>query len=475
MASQALAQPGASCFFLLLLLIPLSAGCSESGGSGGGGTGGGDYQACGPGSGGDNPQPENISGSAGDARIEVTPLDAAADFDNLQWAVDNVAPGGTVKLCAGTFFLGEGSSRKTVVITRGITIEGVTSDDGFETVIRGGGGSEADFPSSESGGTLRIENTNDDNPNVFQGLWLREWTSEAIFITASAGFTLKDSRISHPITTQSGGTLFIHAIWSTGETARGDFTVENNIVEFDNYPYGLPHDEQLMGIFFSNHSDIRIVGNLVQGHDEAFELIRNGYPTGGGDPYPDAVSRPASEIVIANNVLNLTHILPGTWAYNEALLIAANANTSEVRIDNNVITIRGTRMGHALAISGEGFRVRNNIINLEQYEGTSSAGAIMIGMGFTFAAVGTTLGGSLHDSVFESNIFTGSVSGPAILFNDPGDEPNESHGNVIDVGVSLVMLDAEIGLEIAAGVHDNTFAGDFGTVTDYSMGANEFR
>jgi hypothetical protein len=287
---------------------------------------------------------------------------------------------------------------------------------------------------------------------------------------------LKDSRISHPITTQSGGTLFIHAIWSTGEAARGDFTVENNIVELDDYPYGLPHDEQLMGIFFSNHSNIRIVGNLIEGHDEAFEIIRNGYPTGGGDPYADAMSRPAAEIVIANNLLDLTHILPVGWAYNEALLIAANANTSEVRIENNVITVRGTRMGHALAISGEGFRVGNNSINLEPYEGTSSAGAIMIGMGFAFEAVGTTLGGSLNDSVFENNnTFTGLVSGPAILFNDPGDEPNESHGNLIDVGDSLASLDAEIGLEIAVGVHDNRFVGDFGTVTDYSMGANDFQ
>jgi hypothetical protein len=454
-------------------------GCGETNGGGGsggtGGSGGGDYEACGPGSGGDNPQPEHISGSAGDTRIEVTAVDDAADFDNLQWAVDNVARGGTVKLCAGTFFLGEGSSKRTLMITRGITIEGVKSKDGFETVIRGGGGSFADLPSSESGGALHVANTNDENPNVFRGLWLRDWTSEAIFISASAGFTLRDSRISHPITTQSGGTLFIHAIWSTGEAAKGDFTVENNIVEFDDYAYGLPHDEQLMGIFFSNHSNIRIVGNLVNGHDEAFEIIRNGYPTGGGDPYPDAMSRPAAEIVIENNVLDLTQTLPGTWAYNEALLIAANANTSEVRIEDNVITVRGTRMGHAVTVSGEGFQVRNNSINLEQYEGVSSAGAIMIGLGFTFGLVGTTLGGSLTDSVFENNIFTGSASGPAIFFNDPGDEPNESHGNVIDVGDSLIPLDADIGLEIAAGVHDNTFIGDFGTVTDHSMGANDFQ
>ena len=147
MASRAFAQPGTLGVFPLALLVLPIIGCSEAGG-GTGGTGGGDYQVCGPGSGGDNPRPANISGSAGDSRIEVTPLDAVGDFDNLQWAVDNVAPGGTVKLCAGAFFLGEGSSRQTVMVTRGTTVEGVTSGDGFETVIRGGGGgSAADFPS----------------------------------------------------------------------------------------------------------------------------------------------------------------------------------------------------------------------------------------------------------------------------------------------------------------------------------------
>jgi hypothetical protein len=47
-----------------------------------------------------------------------------------------------------------------------------------------------------------------------------------------------------------------------GEAARGDFTVENDIVEFDNYPYGLPHDEQLMGIFFANLTTTRSLATL---------------------------------------------------------------------------------------------------------------------------------------------------------------------------------------------------------------------
>ena len=157
----------------------------------------------------------------------------------------------------------------------------------------------------------------------------------------------------------------------------------------------------------------------------------------------------------------------------DALLIGGNANTSEVLIENNVITVRGTRTGHAMALSGEGFQVRNNVLSFEQYETFVPGGAIRIGLGSSFFA--TTLGGSLNDSVIENNLFSGAVSGPAILFNDPGDEPNESHGNLIDVGNSLATLEAPVGLEIAAGVHDNIFVGSFGMVTDYSMGANEFR
>jgi hypothetical protein len=157
-------------------------------------------------------------------------------------------------------------------------------------------------------------------------------------------------------------------------------------------------------------------------------------------------------------------------------MIAGNVN-DVVRIEDNLITVRGTRMGHAMAISGEGFQVRGNTLSLERYEGTASAGAILIGLGFFFDLVETTLGASLDDSVVENNLFSGSVAGPAILFGEfvgAGAEPNESHGSVIDVGDSFTTLEAEVGLEIAPMVHDNQFIGDFGTVVDQSMGANEF-
>lgn len=475
MVDRVSSLPAAFWGLLIAWLLFWACGCSDSAGNGGQPPGSG-YPACGEGTGGDNPQPENISGSPGDARIEVTPLDAPADFDNLQWAVDNVAPGGTVKLCSGTFFVGEGSNRKTVAITRGITIEGVVQEDGIETVIRGGGGFVTDEPRTEAGGALSVANESDQNPNVFQALWLRDWTSEAINISASAGFVLRDSRISHPRAPQSGDRLIVDAIWSSGESARGDFLVENNLVELDDYPGDLPHDEQLIGVFFANHDTIQITGNLVTCHDEAFEVARNGYARTGGELYPDAANRGSTEIIITNNVVNVTQTLPEGWNFSEALLIAGNVN-DVVRVEDNLITVRGTRMGHALAISGEGFQVRGNTFSLERYEGTASAGAILIGLGFFFDLVETTLGASLNDSVIENNLFSGSVAGPAIVFGEfvgAGAEPNESHGSVIDVGDSLTTLEAEVGLEIAPMVHDNQFIGDFGTVVDHSMGANEF-
>ena len=62
------------------------------------------------------------------------------DGPNVQWAVDNVAEGGTVELKAGEFNFGignpSGRSKEGICIRRGITLEGEGMD---ETVIRGGG------------------------------------------------------------------------------------------------------------------------------------------------------------------------------------------------------------------------------------------------------------------------------------------------------------------------------------------------
>ena len=77
----------------------------------------------------ENPDPSHIKGASDDATITLTPRDDIEDHRNLQWALDNAAPGGTVKLEAGTFFMGDGKTalRKTAWVRRGSWIAAARS------------------------------------------------------------------------------------------------------------------------------------------------------------------------------------------------------------------------------------------------------------------------------------------------------------------------------------------------------------
>ena len=78
---------------------------------------------------------------------------------------------------------------------------------------------------------FRIVNETDPHPAVFEGIWFREWAAEVIFIEATHGFEFRDNRISHPANRASPGIRFVQALWSSGSKARGDFTVEDCLVE----------------------------------------------------------------------------------------------------------------------------------------------------------------------------------------------------------------------------------------------------
>jgi len=130
-----------------------------------------------------NPDPENIQSSDEGRMVRVSPRNDADDYTNLQWAFDQAAPGGTVMLDAGTFYLGDGkaSPRRTVLMRKGLRVTGKKVANTWRTIIRGGG--EVMTPGVGGpieSGPIRIVNENDPHPAVFEGIWFREWAAEVI-------------------------------------------------------------------------------------------------------------------------------------------------------------------------------------------------------------------------------------------------------------------------------------------------------
>ncbi len=408
-----------------------------------------------------------LEGEAGDDVIIVRPQDDAADdFANLQWAVDNVAPGGRVEIGPGVLFLGDGerAERETVVISQGVKIVGTYDGETWGTTILGGGSRAYPVLVAEEPGPFLITSADTEHPVVLDGIWFRQWVAEVVSITESHGFVFENCHISEPRvgTPVSGlldGFLFVHAIWSQGRDAQGDYTVRDNLVDFGDYGGQKPHDEQFMGVFYPAHGNITITGNTVVGHDEGFEVLGN-IPSG------------PSEIVIRDNVLDMTYDLSGRWPGRFAMLVGGNADTTSVVIEDNDVTIRGA--GVALGLSGENFSLSDNRFEFVSHDGESASSAVQIGNGSL--SVLFPLGPSLVDSRIENNHFAGSVTGTALRF-DPGlnDDPNTSHGNTFDLGSSLAMLGAQTTVSISADAYDNEFLGDTGTVEDASPpGANRY-
>lgn len=417
-----------------------------------------------------NPDQEHIHGATGAERIAIAPRGDAGDHGNLQWAIDNVAAGGTVALGAGTFFLGDGeqSPKQTVVVRRGVRILGQREGEVWQSVVRGGGVLGCGPRGIESGAFL-IRNQDDPHPVVFEGLWLREWTAEAVCIEASRGFAFRRCRLSDPVNTEvEGAVRFVHALWTTGPRARGDFLAEDNMVELGHYQGPRADDEQFMGVFFSNHDNIRITGNTIVGIDEAIELIGNRFEEGGRDQSAALPPRGPSEIVVSRNKIEVTQQPGERWPSTVAILVAGNREVEAVRIEDNELVVRGR--GFAFGLSGDRLHVAGNRVRLGAYDGKVPAGAVTIGYG---QLSGRPMGSALNDSVFEDNTFEGAVREFGIVFRETRDATNDSHGNRFDLGDSLARLGAKTTLALSKAVHENVFLGDLGTVEDRSPpGAN---
>jgi hypothetical protein len=418
-----------------------------------------------------NPDPKNIVVAVGANAIQVRPRNDPEDFRNLQWAFDNASTGGTVALAAGVFFLGDGaaSPRRTVWMRRGVRVTGKKEGSTWRTVIRGGG--EVIDPGvggALESGPFRIAIEND-HPAVFENIWFREWACEVIFIVSCPGFEFRSCRISNPVNTALAGRIrFVHALWTTGVKARGNFTVENCLVELGGYQRELADDEQLLGVFYSNHDTVRVVNNTITGIDEAIEILGNRYGNSGkGDR--EAATAPA-KIIVSGNRIDITGTPGQRWPSSYAVLICGNLGVDAVIIENNDITKRGK--GWGLGISGDNFRITGNRFRFESHNDEYPPGAVTIG-GFGPLA-GRDMGAALNNSVFAGNTFEGRVSKYGILF--PGERvTNASRGNQFDLGQSLVKLGAETTLALSRDSRDNTFKGDLGKVIDNAAkGANRY-
>lgn len=418
-------------------------------------------------SGSPNPDPKAIQGAPGAETIEIAPRNDELDARNLQWAVDNVAAGGTLSLGEGTFFLGDDkkSPKQTVLVRQGLRVVGIATDDGWKTVIRGGG-TLGCGPRGIESGAFRIRNETDPHAVVFENLWLRDWTAEAVCIEAVQGFVFRHNRLSHPVNTAVEGQIrFVHALWTTGVRARGDFIAENNLVELGGYDGALADDEQFMGVFFSNHDTIRITDNTIIGIDEAIELIGNRVGSIGNE---GATATGPSEVFVTGNTIDVTQQPGERWPSTVAILVAGNLGAEAVHIENNELVVRGP--GYAFGVSGDRLRIAGNRVRFEEFEGSYPAGVMTIGYG---ELSGRPMGSSLNDSVFEDNTFEGKVRQVGILFRGRG-PGYDSHGNRFDLGNSLAKLGAKTTLSLSEAVHDNVFTGDLGTVQDASKpGSNQ--
>ena len=421
-----------------------------------------------------NPDAANIIGEAGAQTIQILPRDYASDWRNLQWAFDNVGAGGTVKLEAGVFDLGDGAAnlRRTVVMRRGLRVAGTKDGASWRTVIQGGG--EVMLPGVGGrieSGPFRVVNEDDPHPAVFEDLWFRGWACEVVFIEACQGFEMRRCRLSDPVNTAIENNIrFVHAIWSSGPKTQGDFILENNLVEMGRYDGERADDEQLLGIFYSNHDTVRIVDNVIIGMDEAIEIIGNRYEM--STPEGAKKTRVPAEIVVTGNRIDVTQTPGRRWPSTFAILIAGNLGAEAVRIEDNDLTVRGK--GFAFGLSGERFNITGNTIRFEEHEGKYPAGLMTIGFG---KLAGRSMGASLVDSVYKNNTIEGKVRDFGIVFR-PGsaDMPNISHGNRFDLGDSVAKLGAKATLTLSKDVFCNTFTGGLGTVVDNSPeDANEYQ
>jgi hypothetical protein len=406
---------------------------------------------CGP-----SPDSSGIRVSDGGALVQVWPTGRPrVDHWRLTKAIARANIGGTVWLCEGTFNMGSNfGNRHTVVIRKALTLEGVYIDQEWQTIVKGGGdGLRPYFPDSVMGpvhiatvlGAVTID-----------GLWFRDWINKAVYVASVDGFTFTNSKLSHPRIAKNRGFPFgfvdyVHGIIATGRASRGSFVITNNVfdITFGDDTNFRPNDAQpccLYGFPPTRFDNIQIEDNIIVTENEGLELLGN-------------LPLKQSSIYIRNNTIDMSYKLKG-WPDTYAILAGGNAHTSEFVIEDNVLTLNNGFYSNpedfadvgVISLTGENFRVRNNRIEVQDFDGR------------IFRFGNALFGHSITDSVFEDNEIVGSYKGIGVDFT--GGQLNKSRRNVFRLGTSLAAASVGSTTIRASGarVCGNTWEGDLGTV-----------
>lgn len=377
--------------------------------------------------------------------------------DHWRWtkAIARANIGGTVWLCEGTFNMGSDfGNRHTVIIRKALTLEGVYVDQEWHTIIKGGGdGLRPYFPDSVMG-PVHVATTL--GSVTIDGLWFRDWINKAVYISSVNGFTFTNSKLSHPQIKKNRGFPFgfvdyVHGLIATGRASRGSFVVTNNYfdITFGDDTNFRPNDSQpccLYGFPPTRFDQIQIEDNIILTENEGLEIFGN-------------LPLKQSSIYIRNNTIDMSYKVQG-WPDTYAILVGGNTHTREFVIEDNHLTLSNgfynapddfTDVG-AMSLTGENFLVRNNRIEVEDFQGR------------IFRFGNALFGHSITDSVFEDNEVVGTFKGIGVDFT--GGPLNKSRRNTFRLGTSLAAASTGSTTIRARGarVCGNTWEGDLGNV-----------
>lgn len=322
-----------------------------------------------------------------------------SDYDNVKDVIDNHPEVDDLVLTGAFYFggkdaVGNDYPRKTVEITRGMTIRGTIgaprqgvppNPQRLQTLITGGG-DEMPFAQLAvlDSGAFKVKT---DEPVVIKDIWFAGWKGEAILVEACGGLRVTHCRFTHPVATEPqplfNRATFVNAVFAIGPGCMGDFVAQGNICDLRQYarysiresfplpprepgPHAEPgppftrayppaHDEQFACCFQTKFTNISIVQNRVMGHDEGFEVMFNNLN--------DATLVP--RIRLNDNFIALAqHPRLDPWPGSTGI-VCCNNERADTQIKGNLIITTGSG-GVALFLSGQHdpdhpFNVENNV------------------------------------------------------------------------------------------------------------------
>lgn len=378
---------------------------------------------CGPG------EPIEISSDRSFVRVRPSGT-TPSDKQLLDQALDSVSSGGTIDLCEGMFYLGEGDERETITVTKGVTIRGKHEEGVWHTIVKGGGDELLFYSPSTSIGAFFVNSETDPFPVIIDGLWLRNWGAQGVLVFSCNSFVLKNSKVTNPVVAGSGFPLgivnYIHGVMAHNPGCQGDFNITDNTIDVTEYEGIRPSDSNAVALYgfpSTRFERIFIERNNITTNDEGIEVL-------GNQP-----SRPSEIFVRDNNIIVIFDVSFG-WANHYGILAGGNMNTGLFLIDGNRMYVsdgahsfrRFVFDAGVFSLSGENMIIRNNIINVDNFSG----GILRIGI--LRSVVIVDFGISMFNSTFENNEVIGKYGGIGIDFLN---SENESRGNTFRLDESL--------------------------------------